>query len=451
MTLDSVPRYAGDDVPKAGDHAVVVGAGVAGLLATRVLSDAFDRVTLVERDPLSDAVAPRRGTQQATHVHILLEAGRVTLEALFPGYGDEITAAGGLVVDAGTDVQYYQDGGFFASGADRHPMLCASRPLFESVLRRRVGALDGVRIRAPCHVSDFRFDAAGDVTGVAVRAEEVADEIEADLVVDATGRTSRTPDRLERAGFQAPPVDEVEVDLAYSTLVVERPATVRRGYLIGPSPACPRGGTVLPVEDDRWMVTLFGLHGDHPPTDLDGFRAFAASLPTPEVSDVLERQPVRSGEIHHYPFPSNRWVRYDRLEAFPGGLVPVGDAIASFNPIYGQGMSVAALGALSLHHALRAGGIDGLAERYVDRTASVVDTVWRIAVSADFEFPRTTGPKPRGTDLFNRYRSRLVRTAHSDDRVSDAFARVFLLERKPTSLLHPSILLSVLRSTLGLT
>jgi 2-polyprenyl-6-methoxyphenol hydroxylase-like FAD-dependent oxidoreductase len=199
------------------------------------------------------------------------------------------------------------------------------------------------------------------------------------------------------------------------------------------------------------MVTLFGLHGDHPPTDLDGFRAFAASLQTSEVSDVLERHPVRSGEIHHYPFPANRWVHYERLADFPAGLLPIGDAVASFNPIYGQGMSVAALDALSLHHALRAGGAAGLADRYFDRMASVVDAVWRLAVSADFEFPRTTGPKPRGTDLLNRYRSRLVRAAHSDDRVSDAFARVFLLERKSTSLLHPSILLRVLRSTVGLT
>jgi 2-polyprenyl-6-methoxyphenol hydroxylase-like FAD-dependent oxidoreductase len=451
MTLESVPRYAGDDVPAVGEHAVVVGAGIAGLLATRVLTDAFDRVTLLERDPLPDDVGARRGTQQANHVHILLEAGRVTLEDLVPGYGDEITDDGGLVVDAGTEVQYYQDGAFFASGRQRHPMLCASRPLFESTLRRRVRAYDGVSIRAACHVSDYRVDPAGDVTGVAVRTPDGPDEIQADLVVDATGRTSQTPDRLDRAGFEAPPVDEVHVDLAYSTLVLERPPSVRRGYLVGPSPACPRGGTVLPVEGNRWMVTLFGLHGDHPPTDLDGFRAFAASLPTSEVSDVLDRHPVRSGEIHHYPFPANRWVHYERLEDVPAGLLPIGDAVASFNPIYGQGMSVAALEALALHHALRTGGLDSLADRYFDRTASVIDTVWRMAVGADFEFPGTTGPKPRGTDLLNRYRSRLVRAAHSDDRVSDAFARVFLLEREPTSLLHPSIFLRVLRSTLGLT
>jgi 2-polyprenyl-6-methoxyphenol hydroxylase-like FAD-dependent oxidoreductase len=451
MTLDSVPPYAGDDAQTIGDHAIVVGGGIAGLLATRVLADAFARVTLLERDSLSDSVVARRGTQQANHVHILLEAGRHTIEDLFPGYGDDITDGGGLVVDAGTDVRYFQDGAFFAPGSADHPVLCASRPLFESTIRQRVRALSGVSIRAPRHVTEYLTDDAGDVTGVAVRTEDGEDDLRCDLVVDGTGRTSMTPDWLERAGFGAPPVDEVRVDLAYSTLVVDRPPSDRRGYLVGPSPARPRGGTVLPVEDHRWLVTLFGLHGDHPPRDLEGFRSFAASLPTPEVSDVLERHERRSGDIHHYPFPTNRWVRYERLEEFPAGVLPIGDAIASFNPIYGQGMSVAALEALSLHHALRSDGLDGLADRYFDRTTSVVDTVWRITVGADFEFPGTTGPKPRGTDLFNRYRSHLVQAAHSDGRVSDAFARVFLLEREPTSLVSPSILFRVLRSTAGLT
>ena len=257
MTLDSVPRYAGDDTTAVGDHAVVVGAGIAGLLATRVLIDAFDRVTLIERDPLADTDDVRRGTQQAAHVHILLEAGRVTIEDLFPGFGDEITAQGGVVVDAGTDIQYFQDGAFFASGAQRHPMLSASRPLVESTLGRRVRSLDGVEVSAPAHVAEYRADEAGDVTGVEVRTADGLDAVAADLVVDATGRTSQTPAWLERAGFGAPPVDEVHVDLAYSTLVLERPPTVRRGYLIGPSPECPRGGTVLPVEGDRWMVLLF--------------------------------------------------------------------------------------------------------------------------------------------------------------------------------------------------
>ena len=191
-------------------------------------------------------------------------------------------------------------------------------------------------------------------------------------------------------------------------------------------------------------MTLFGLHGDHPPTDPDGFRAFADSLPTPALSRLLDGHEWRAGEIHHYPFPSSRRRRYEDLHRFPGGLLVTGDAVASFNPIYGQGMSVAALDALQLHHALAADDLDALASQFFDRVGEVVDIVWRMTVGADFEFPATEGPKPRGTDLFNRYVARVIETAHSDPHVSDAFARVLRLERRPTTLLSPGVAWRVL-------
>lgn len=452
MTLAAVDRYDHDRVGRVGEHAVVVGASVAGLLAGRVLADAFDRVTVLDRDPVPDDPVARRSVPQATHVHTMLEPGRAVLTDCFPGYAADLTAAGGLVIDTATDVDYYHRGDFVVDGPDRLPMYCASRPLFEHLVRRRLADRDDVILRGDCRVTEYLTDdGATRITGVRVASDGDGDgangtsggELAADLVVDATGRTSQTPVWLEACGYQAPPESEVTVDLAYSTVAVERPPDEHRGILVVPSRSLARGGTAVPVEGDRWVVTLFGLHGDHPPTDPAGLLAFARSLPTPDVADLLAEREWTSGEVHHYPFRSSLRRRYEALDRFPAGLVVTGDAVASFNPIYGQGMSVAALDALHLHHAL-AGGLDRLALRFFRRASETLDTVWRLTVGADFEFPETTGPKPRGTALVNRYVGRVVETAHDDPLVADRFARVLRLEQPPSALFAPDVLGRVL-------
>ncbi|MFB6161635.1 MAG: hypothetical protein ABEJ61_10750 [Haloferacaceae archaeon] len=213
-----------------------------------------------------------------------------------------------------------------------------------------------------------------------------------------------------------------------------------------PPPSHPRAAGVLPVEGDRWVVTVAGVHGDRPPTDPDGFADFAASLPVPDVKRLLDgHEPT--GAIARYPFPSNRRHRYEDLDRHPDGLIVVGDGVASFNPLYGQGMSVAALEALILHHAL-ATGLDGLAARFYAASRAVVDIAWTMAVGSDFRFPGTTGPKPRGADLVRRYVARLNRKVHADGTLRDAFLRVLMLERPPASLFRPGVAWRVLKSTL---
>ncbi|WP_232703099.1 FAD-dependent oxidoreductase [Halobacterium wangiae] len=447
MTLSTLPRYDPDRAPDLGGHAVVVGASVAGLLAARVLADSYDRVTVVERDSLDDE---RRGAPQSRQPHVLLEAGRATIADLLPGYGEALLSAGGLLVDWTTDLHHYEGGGFLADGPRRRSMYAASRPLFERTLRDRVTERDAVVVHRNCRFVDYlATDDAAAVEGVVVRDGDdgTRADLRADLVVDATGRTSRTPDWLAGHGYEAPPVDAVTVDVTYSTAVVDRPPGDRRTVFVPPSPPRTRGGGAFPVEDGRWLVTMQGVHGDDPPTDPEGFREFAASLPVPELAALLDDREWRSTEIAQYPFPSNQRRRYESLDRFPDGLVVVGDALASFNPVYGQGMSVAALEALQLHHALAAEGTRDLPRRFFGRAADVVDGAWLLAVGADFAFPQTEGERPRGTDLFDRYRSRLVRTAHSDGEVASAYGRVLTMEDPPTSLLRPSVLWRVLRPT----
>ena len=195
------------------------------------------------------------------------------------------------------------------------------------------------------------------------------------------------------------------------------------------------------------MVTVAGVHGDHPPTDVEGFRDFAASLPAPDVKQLLETHRWVSDEIAPYPFPANLRHRYEDLDRFPDGLVVIGDGIASFNPLYGQGMSVAALEALLLHHSLATGRLADLGPRFFERSKDVVDIAWMMAVGSDFQFPQTTGPKPRATNLMSRYISRLNRKAHADGILRDTFMRVLMMEQPPTTLLHPGVMWRVLKPT----
>ena len=446
MTLANTPRYDPTLSRTVGDRAVVVGGSVAGLLAARCLADYFRTVTVLEADEYPADPEIRRGVPQGGHVHALQEAGRATLEDLFPGYGEDLLAAGGLQIDGASDIEFYSEGAFLADGSRRLPGYTATRPLFEAVVRRRVDARDEVEIRPGCRVTRYVLDESGAVDGVRFRDETgEGTRLGADLVVDATGRTSKTPDWLERNGYTAPPVEEVTIDVGYSTVPVERPSGDRRAILALAEAPRVRGGAAFPVEGDRWLVNVHGVHGDHPPTDLAGVTEFASTLPVPELERLLCENRVL-GDVDHYPFPSSRRHYYERVDRdrFPGGLVVVGDAVASFNPVYGQGMSVAALETLQLHRALGVGGLDGLAPRYFDRTASVVDTAWTMAVGADAQFSATPESPSRGADLFARYLTRLRRRAHSDPDLRVALMRVISMERSPASLLRPRTLARVL-------
>lgn len=445
MTLATVPRYGPARIAESGGRAVVVGASMAGLLAARVLTDRFETVTIVEKDSLPADPVARKGVPQARHVHTMHEAGRTTLEDLFPGFSEELIGAGALLLDLSTDFKFYDEGDFLADGPTHLPFYCASRPLFEQITRRRVAHLDGVTIREQCQFVDYLVDDASTVGGVTVREGDAEEDLTAELVVDATGRSSRTPSWLENHGYPSPSTDEVHIDLAYSTALLERPTDDRRALLSMFDPPRTRAAAVFPIENERWMMTLAGIHGDHPPTDPEGFADYAASLPVPEFEQLVDEHELVSGDIHHYPFPTTVRHHYEELDRFPDGLVVLGDAIASFNPIYGQGMSVAALEAVQLHHTLAAGGRDDLGARFFERSARVVDDAWNLAVGSDFQFSRTSGPKPRGTDLLNRYLSRLTRKAHANGRLAEAFWRVIMMEKPPTSLFRPGVLWRVLK------
>lgn len=447
MTLANVSRYDESAASRRGGHAVVVGASMAGLVAARAIADAFDRVTVLDRDALVDDPVTRRGVPQGHQPHVLLEAGRATLSDLFPGFAEELLSNGGLVLDWTNDLIHYEDGGYLAPGPRRRPMYAASRPLFEAVARRCLASVDGVRLRPECRFVDYQLaDDGTAVDGVAVESggPDGTSTLPADLVVDATGRTSRTPAWLADHGFERPPEEEVTVDVRYATAVVDRPPGDRRAFFLPPTPPRTRGGGAFPVEGDRWLVTLQGVHGDDPPTEPGALSEFAASLPVDHLARLLDEREWVGDGVERYPFPSNVRRYYEHLDRFPDGLVVLGDAVASFNPVYGQGMSVASLEALVLHHTLADGGLDGLGARFFDRASDVVDVAWSMAVGSDLGYAATAGSQSTVESLFTRYLARLVRTAQDDGRVADAYGRVVTMEEAPTSLLRPAVVARVL-------
>lgn len=447
MTLANVQRYDSDGLSDLGGHAVVVGGSVAGLLTARVLADGFDEVTILERDSLPEDPAPRSGIPQGRHIHVLETAGRETFEDLFPGYGEDLISEGGLIIDLMSDLIHYERGDYLADGPQRMPLYCASRPLFEHVLRQRVTARDSITLRSETQFIDYVFDESESrVEGVTIRengSEEL--EVAAELVVDTSGRTSNTRSWLEDQGFPLPDIDEVHIDVAYSTALIERPQTDRRGLFVPPESGRPRGVVMFPIENKQWQPTLVGVHGDHPPTTKTELIDFANSLPAPEIGDILESQSWVNDNITHYPFPSNRRVRYENLKQFPDDLVVLGDAVCSFNPLYGQGMSTAALQALQLHHTLSNQGREDIGLRFFDAIEEVIDSPWTVAVGGDFEFQETTGPKPRGTDFINSYLDRFIRAAQTDGQLREALVRVFNQEEPPSSLMRPRYILRVFK------
>jgi 2-polyprenyl-6-methoxyphenol hydroxylase-like FAD-dependent oxidoreductase len=427
------------------DHAIVMGGSMAGLLAARVLAGRCHRVTILERDEELDSAGPRRGVPQGRHTHGLLASGRSVLDELFPGLFDQLIAEGALAGDLVGDSRWFLEGGYLARQSSDLEGVLLSRPFLEAAVRRRVRALPNVAMRGGCAVAGLVMP-SDRVTGVQVQGGET---LEADLVVDATGRGSRTRTWLADRGYESPAEEKVEVSLSYTTRCFRRdPAHVGgdRAVIIPPTPTGKRGGVMLAQEGGRWTVTLISHYGPKPPEHLEGFRAFAAALPAGDIYDVVaDAEPI--GNAVSTTFPASIRRRFERLRRFPERLVVIGDGLCSFNPIYGQGMSVAALEARALGAALEQ-GLDGVWRRFYAAAATIIDTPWTTAVGNDLRMPELAKRQTRIDRAIAGYIAALHRAAHRDGTLSTAFLRVANLMAPPTSLFAPKIAWRVLRGSL---
>ena len=435
-------------------RAIVLGASLSGLLTATVLAAHCSEVLVVDRDPLDgDLDAPRRGVPQGKHAHGLLVGGLQAMEALLPGLTDELVERGALPSDIIRDSVWIMRGAPVARFDSGLIGLLGTRPLLESQVRRRVRAIPAVRLLGEHDV--VRLTATPDgrrVTGAVLAPRPGGDPIalSADIVVDATGKGSRAPRWLTDLGYPEPPTSEVHAGITYVTRTFrDVPGLLpdTDAVIVGANPPGQVGGVALRQEHGQWIVTLTGIHGIQPPTDLDEFIRFAGALPTPALAHVASTaQPVGDAEVFRYP--ASRWRHYEQLSRRPEGFLVIGDAVCSFNPVYGQGMSSAGRQVLALAHLLapvtNSDELARAAATAVDVLAKVVATPWSLATGADRRFPGMPA-KPLPERIVDRYLDRLVTVARHDSRVTHAFMRVLNLLEPPSTLLAPAMAARVLR------
>ncbi len=432
-------------------QAIVVGASLGGLLTARVLSSHFARVTIIEKDPIHRQAESRKGQPQTRHLHALLSSGVHILSQYFPDLLNDIVQQGGQVIDFANAMDWYAYGGFkkrFVIGLDG---VLISRPLLEHLIRERVLAIPNIQLLDQTTVTQVIASADQQkVTGVVIQQKENerALSLTADLVVDAAGRGSQTPQWLKAIGYETVPVSEVGINVGYTTRIYERdPDDARGKSWMGCTPQAPqekRFGGVIPIEGNRWIVTVGGWHGDHAPREEKRYLEFVKSLPNPNIYAIVSTCAPLSPLIH-YKFPVSNRRHYEKLSRFPAGYLVLGDAVSSFNPIYAQGMSSACLQAAALDNVLQENSTaERLFKSYFKRVARIVDNIWLIATGEDFRYPETTGPRPPGINIINKYVVRVHRASVRDEVVGTALLKVLALLQPPATLFHPKILWRVL-------
>lgn len=426
------------------ERGVVLGGSVAGLLAARVLSGHAREVVIVERDELADGPATRRGVPQGNQVHGLLARGLEQIEALFPGITQEMFDDGAEIADPGVDLRWYVDGRPKPPSGIGQGVAC-TRPFLEWHLRRRVTALTGVAVVQ--RRAEGLTMVAGRVAGVALSGgAPEGDLLSADLVVDCTGKSTRIDSWLEAGGYAAPPQRRVNVGLGYASRFYARAPGERLGGARGVISLSedirrPRGAVAFSVEGGRWLVTVGGYDQDRPSSDPADYAARLDADPCIALRQFANREDTLS-DVTTYRYPVSVRRDFHRCRSFPGGLVGAGDSVASYNPIYGQGMTSAALHSATLATYLASGASPHEpAESYFRRLRPVINSVWTLSTTADFRLSHVTGDRPRGQRIASRIDDLYTKATLRDADLHGLFLKVLNLQERPEMMARPDNLI----------
>jgi 2-polyprenyl-6-methoxyphenol hydroxylase-like FAD-dependent oxidoreductase len=437
--------------PFLGRQAVVVGAGIAGLTAARALADHFERVVVLESDPLPTGPAPRPGTPQCKHAHALLAGGQQALTALFPNFEQDLAQAGAVPLRVASEFLFERPNYDIPPRDLGIRLFSMSRPLIESVVRSSVAGCSPIELRERCRAKQFVVHRNGNQPRiVAVECEELGGkrgQLEATLVVDASGHGSLTLAALAAADQPPPEEISIGVDIGYATTLVDVPCGAPADWkclITFPDyPRNTRGAFILPAEGNRWMVTLSGRYDEKPPGDWTAFVEHARQTRTPTAHHAI-RSVKRVGDIALFGFKASRWRRFDQTPRFPSGLLPIGDTFCRFNPIYGQGMSVACQEAILLQRLLAAksaagGALEDLACSFFKQAQAIIETPWSSAAVPDFLDPRTEGARP--PDLANtlNFSAAMFKLAVEDAAVHQVLIEVQHLLKPGTALREPAL------------
>lgn len=433
----------------APTHAVVLGGGLAGMLAASVLVRHVDEVTVVERDKLPDGPSPRSGVPQARHAHLLMSGGARAIESLLPGTLDALFAAGAHRVGVPNDLVSLSAQGWVPRFPEMQFIVSCSRGLLDWVVRSQALRDNKISVLTGTETVSLLGDRHA-VSGVLVedRISRERISLEANLVVDATGRGSRLPSWLADFGLPSVHSESVDSGLAYATRIFRAPTSAASGFPIvnvqanprDPHPGCT--ATLLPIEDGRWLVTLSGTRGGEPSTDESEFVAFARSVRNPVVGELIESAEPLS-PVYGSHSTANRRMFFERLKSWPARLLALGDSVATYNPVYGHGMSIAAQSAQALDAGLRSGHGAQQIQRGIGK---VVDGAWAMATNQDILYPGAVGkPLPLAGRVLQRYVDRLVRTATTEAAVTRAFLDAFTLSAPMANLVSPKVVWATMR------
>lgn len=424
------------------DKAIVLGASVAGLLAARALSENCRQVLIIERDQVRGVIKPRRGVPQGPHVHGLLARGQQILEEYFDGFTEQARAAGIPTADLG-ELRWFFNGRRLKPAPTGLTCVSADRPVLEDLIRRNVLKIPNIELAEEHSLLRYVF---ADDSNTQISAVEVLDShsgkvsvSEADLVVDCTGRGSRTSALLESAGYSRPETETVPIGLSYTSrhYQVQDESLLEGDMSVNPvsCPQHPRGAFFSRVQNGRSIVSLTGMRGDPAPTDPEKFQAWADGMAVPDVADIIRAGTPLDDPVV-FKFPESRRQRYDQLERFPDGLLVIGDAFCSFNPVYGQGMTVAALESLVLREATRAGA--PTPREFHQQIGEVVEGPWAQSTSGDLEYFDDV-ERTEEMQQANAYMALVQKAASADPEVTRVFMRIAGLVDPPSNLMTPEM------------
>ncbi|MDT9695085.1 FAD-dependent monooxygenase [Streptomyces sp. P17] len=431
-----------------------MGGSLAGLLAAHVLAGHADRVTVVERDRFPEGTESRPGVPQGRHPHVLLQGGQVAMESLLPGFSAQLREAGAPRVGMPSDMVLWQSGRWLRRVAATTHIHTGSRAQLEALVRQRVLANPLISVVEGTDVVGLLGDASR-VRGVLLRdrsgdARAEQRPLEADLVVDASGSGTKAPRWLEAIGAEGPHEETIDTGLAYASRVYRGRDGVldgeTLGYYVYPGPEQLHGGGALPLEDGSHLVIVSGLRGDEPPTGADEFVTYTKRLGHPLLDRWLEDAEPLSPAFG-YRRTANIRRRYDLPGRRPAGFLATGDALCTFNPIYGQGMAVAAMSAVALRDALADRRRTPTTRRVQRALLGASRQAWDISAGADRSMPGAVG-NATGSGLADRvagwYLGRVQERSPGDPVVGRAFRAVLTLSEPVTALFAPAVARAVL-------
>jgi flavin-dependent dehydrogenase len=418
-----------------GQRAVVIGAGIGGLCAAGALSSYFREIVVLERDALPTSAMSRGGTPQDRQPHLLLAGGLQALADIFPGFERDLIGRGALPLNIYQSIRYERpDVGPLPQRDCGTSILYATRPLTEQVLRSRMAAIANVSLRPRCRVVEIVPDAIEPSVSYEHDAGGL-DTVEAELVVDASGRGVPTLDLFDSLGLDRPRETVVGVDLSYTTAMLRpaEPLADGQSVITFPDPRTSvLAGFIMPIEDGNWFASLTQYGVGQLPKTWQEFLALSRRLNTPSIHDAICNCEPPDG-LTHFIFDESRWRHFEEIEKMPRGILPVADSLCRFNPIFGQGMSVAARQARLLCQVLdkvldRVGGeadpIGALQTGFMSEVGALLQTPWNMGVSVDFAFPGTRGECPEGYEEARQFEAALFRAVVADPVVQRAFADV---------------------------